>query len=77
MRIVLERLPSKLLFFLQQGEKKLKQVVYRKTAKTFLAASVFLEILKTFGEIDPEVKKTIFCNDKATFIHPSNLLGGG
>jgi vacuolar protein sorting-associated protein VTA1 len=29
----------------------------RKTAKTFLAASIFLELLKTFGEIDPEVNK--------------------
>ncbi|KAH8551451.1 Vta1 like-domain-containing protein, partial [Umbelopsis sp. PMI_123] len=27
----------------------------KKTAKTFLAASVFLEILKTFGDIDPDV----------------------
>ncbi|KAI8883633.1 DUF605-domain-containing protein [Backusella circina FSU 941] len=31
----------------------------KKTAKTFLAASVFLEILKTFGEIDPEVEGKI------------------
>ncbi|KAJ2958956.1 hypothetical protein NQZ79_g5545 [Umbelopsis isabellina] len=27
----------------------------KKTAKTFLAASVFLELLKTFGDIDPDV----------------------
>ncbi|ORZ01184.1 Vta1 like-domain-containing protein [Syncephalastrum racemosum] len=31
----------------------------KKTAKTFLAASVFLELLKTFGEIDPEVEGKI------------------
>lgn len=30
-------------------------VMQRKTAKTFLAASVFLELLKTFGDIDPDV----------------------
>lgn len=30
-------------------------VIQRKTAKTFLAASVFLELLKTFGDIDPDV----------------------
>jgi hypothetical protein len=55
MRIVLEMLPSKCAFFIKKGEGNLNSVVYRKTAKTFLAASVFLEILKTFGEIDPEV----------------------
>lgn len=33
--------------------------MYRKTAKTFLAASVFLEILKTFGELDPEVRSSL------------------
>jgi hypothetical protein len=31
-------------------------VIQRKTAKTFLAASVFLELLKTFGDIDPDVR---------------------
>ena len=31
----------------------------RKTAKTFLAASIFLELLKTFGELDPEVEAKI------------------
>ena len=30
-------------------------MIQRKTAKTFLAASVFLELLKTFGDIDPDV----------------------
>ncbi|KAI7868603.1 Vta1 like-domain-containing protein [Spinellus fusiger] len=31
----------------------------KKTAKTFVAASVFLEILKTFGELDPEIEAKI------------------
>ncbi|KAI9359469.1 Vta1 like-domain-containing protein [Pilaira anomala] len=31
----------------------------KKTAKTFLAASIFLELLKTFGELDPEVEAKI------------------
>ncbi|KAI8086102.1 Vta1 like-domain-containing protein [Halteromyces radiatus] len=31
----------------------------KKTAKTFLAASVFLEILKTFGDLDTEVEGKI------------------
>ncbi|KAJ3165226.1 hypothetical protein HDU88_004309 [Geranomyces variabilis] len=31
----------------------------KKTAKTFLAASMFLELLKVFGEIDAEVKDKI------------------
>ncbi|KAG1234079.1 hypothetical protein G6F68_002826 [Rhizopus microsporus] len=31
----------------------------KKTAKTFLAASVFLELLKTFGDIDSEVEAKI------------------
>lgn len=34
----------------------------RKTAKTFLAASVFLELLRTFGDIDPDVcDSSIYC----------------
>ncbi|KAI8333712.1 Vta1 like-domain-containing protein [Chlamydoabsidia padenii] len=31
----------------------------KKTAKTFLAASIFLEILKTFNDLDPEVEAKI------------------
>ncbi|KAI7848883.1 Vta1 like-domain-containing protein [Circinella umbellata] len=31
----------------------------KKTAKTFLAASIFLELLKTFGDLDPEVEGKI------------------
>ncbi|KAI9268391.1 Vta1 like-domain-containing protein [Helicostylum pulchrum] len=31
----------------------------KKTAKTFLAASIFLELLKTFGDLDPEVEAKI------------------
>lgn len=31
----------------------------RKTAKTFLAASIFLELLKTFGELDSETEAKI------------------
>ncbi|KAI8929796.1 Vta1 like-domain-containing protein [Entophlyctis helioformis] len=31
----------------------------KKTAKTFLAASIFLELLKTFGELDPEIQQKI------------------
>ncbi|KAI8064169.1 Vta1 like-domain-containing protein [Gongronella butleri] len=31
----------------------------KKTAKTFLASSVFLELLKTFGPIEPEVESKI------------------
>ncbi|KAK4517593.1 uncharacterized protein ATC70_000933 [Mucor velutinosus] len=31
----------------------------KKTAKTFLAASIFLELLKTFGELDPETEAKI------------------
>ncbi|TPX62867.1 hypothetical protein PhCBS80983_g00129 [Powellomyces hirtus] len=33
--------------------------LHRKTAKTFLAASMFLELLKVFGEIDTEVKDKV------------------
>lgn len=35
---------------------KYKHVNFRKTARTFLAASVFLEVLKYFGELDSDVK---------------------
>ncbi|KAI7884174.1 DUF605-domain-containing protein, partial [Lichtheimia hyalospora FSU 10163] len=31
----------------------------KKTAKTFLASSIFLELLKSFGELDPEVEAKI------------------
>ncbi|KAH9273985.1 hypothetical protein BASA83_003620 [Batrachochytrium salamandrivorans] len=31
----------------------------KKTAKTFLAASIFLELLKTFGALDSEVQQKI------------------
>ncbi|CAG8556622.1 1103_t:CDS:2 [Paraglomus brasilianum] len=31
----------------------------RKTAKTFLAAAIFLEILETFGNVEPETKEKI------------------
>ncbi|KAI9139132.1 Vta1 like-domain-containing protein [Paraphysoderma sedebokerense] len=31
----------------------------RKTAKTFLAASIFLELLKNFGDLEPETKEKI------------------
>ncbi|KAI9477983.1 MAG: Vta1 like-domain-containing protein [Benjaminiella poitrasii] len=41
----------------------------KNTARTFVAASVFLEILKTFGEIDPEVEAKIkYSKWKATDI---------
>ncbi|KAI7899147.1 Vta1 like-domain-containing protein [Cokeromyces recurvatus] len=41
----------------------------KNTAKTFVAASVFLEILKTFGDIDPEVDAKIkYAKWKATDI---------
>ncbi|KAI9278037.1 Vta1 like-domain-containing protein [Sporodiniella umbellata] len=41
----------------------------KKTAKTFLAASIFLELLKTFGELDPEVEAKIkYAKWKATDI---------
>ncbi|RCH90170.1 hypothetical protein CU097_011928 [Rhizopus azygosporus] len=41
----------------------------KKTAKTFLAASVFLELLKTFGDIDSEVEAKIkYAKWKATDI---------
>ncbi|KAG2175301.1 hypothetical protein INT44_007789 [Umbelopsis vinacea] len=41
----------------------------KKTAKTFLAASVFLELLKTFGDIDPDVAGKIkYAKWKATDI---------
>ncbi|TPX34335.1 hypothetical protein SmJEL517_g02940 [Synchytrium microbalum] len=32
---------------------------FRKTAKTFLAASLFLELLRTFGELDGEIEEKI------------------
>jgi vacuolar protein sorting-associated protein VTA1 len=34
-------------------------VTIRKTAKTFLAASIFLELLRVFGDLDPEVAEKI------------------
>ncbi|KAI8062837.1 Vta1 like-domain-containing protein [Gilbertella persicaria] len=41
----------------------------KKTAKTFLAASIFLELLKTFGDLDPEVEAKIkYAKWKATDI---------
>ncbi|KAI8373404.1 Vta1 like-domain-containing protein, partial [Choanephora cucurbitarum] len=41
----------------------------KKTAKTFLAASIFLELLKTFGDLDPEVESKIrYAKWKATDI---------
>jgi vacuolar protein sorting-associated protein VTA1 len=33
-------------------------ILIRKTAKTFLAASIFLELLKIFGELDQDVTLT-------------------
>ncbi|KAI9312763.1 hypothetical protein BX666DRAFT_1865814 [Dichotomocladium elegans] len=41
----------------------------RKTAKTFLAASIFLELLRTFGDLDPEIEVKIkYSKWKATDI---------
>ncbi|ORY03189.1 DUF605-domain-containing protein [Basidiobolus meristosporus CBS 931.73] len=41
----------------------------KKTVKTFLAASIFLELLKIFGEIDPEIEEKIkYSKWKATDI---------
>ncbi|KAK9695625.1 hypothetical protein K7432_012871 [Basidiobolus ranarum] len=41
----------------------------KKTVKTFLAASIFLELLKIFGEVDPEIEEKVkYSKWKATDI---------
>lgn len=50
-----ERQASK-LWIENKNKSLLILLINRKTAKTFLAASVFLELLKTFGDIDSEVR---------------------
>lgn len=48
-----------LKIFLNADNEDRQGVASKKTAKTFLASSIFLELLKTFGEVDPEVEEKI------------------
>lgn len=47
-------------------------LTHRKTAKTFMAAATFLELLKTFGDVDVEV--TFHSGGNSNFTKRTRLL---